>query len=99
VSDQTWLEKDDTIDWQDNKTILAADGYGKQPAGYGSRRKFDDVGKATGAPLTGRLLDDEPFPYECAAGTDVVVYLAIFPDRDCTLKRGKILYCQLNDAG
>lgn len=97
-ANETWLEKDDTIDWMDDKTILAADGTGKQPAGFGSRRKFDDNGNRTSAAVTGRLLDDEPFPYECAAHTAVIVYLAIYPDRDCTLKRGKILYCQLNDA-
>ena len=98
VADQTWLEKDDTIDWMDDKTILVADGTGKQPCGYGSRRKFDDAGNATGAALTGRLLDSEPFPYESAPHTAVIVYLAIFPDRDCVLKKGKILYCQLDDA-
>jgi hypothetical protein len=98
VADETWLEKDATLARMDDKVILVADGTGKQPCGFGARRKFDDAGKRTTAVVSGRLLDDENFAYICAEHTQVILYLAIFPDRDCTLKRGKILYCQLDDA-
>lgn len=94
----TWETSPNIQDWFDNDVILYAMGDGTQPCGYGKRRKLDDNGAATGAPLTGRLLDRSPWPYICAAHTAVIVFVAIYPDRDCTLKRGRILYPQLDDA-
>jgi hypothetical protein len=98
VSDQSWLEDNDVQDMLDDRVILYAAGDGKQPCGYYPRRKLNDAGNTTGAPITGRHLDDENFAYICAAHTQVIVYLAIYPDRDCTLKRGQILWAQLDDA-
>jgi hypothetical protein len=93
------MEKDAFTDWYDDRVILLAEGWGKQPCGYGpSRRKYDDAGNRTSAAITGRQLSDENFSYICAAGEYVVIYLAIYPDRDCTLKRGQILWAQLDDA-
>jgi hypothetical protein len=98
TGDESVWETSDIQDWFDDRILLYATGDGKQPCGYGKRRKRDDAGNLTGAPLTGRLLDDSPWPYICAAHTAVIVYVAIYPDRDCTLKRGRILYPQLDDA-
>lgn len=91
-------ETSDIQDWFDDRILLYAVGDGKQPAGYGKRRKRDDNGNLTGAPITGRLLDDQTWPYICAAHTNVIIYLFIWPDRDCVLRKGKLLYCQLDDA-
>lgn len=99
ISDQSWLEDNDVTDWLDDRVILYAAGDGKQPCGYYPRRKKNDAGNATGAPITGRHLDDQNFAYICAPHTQVIVFLAIFPDRDCTLKRGQRLYCQLDSSG
>jgi hypothetical protein len=51
----------------------------------------------TDAPITGQHLDDATWPYICAAGSAVLIYMAIYPDRDCTLRRGQILWPQLDD--
>lgn len=98
TGDESVWETADIQDWFDDRIILLADGDGKQPCGYGRRRKLNDAGNRSTAPLTGRYLNDENFTYYCAAHTEVLVYLFIWPDRDCTLKRGKLLYCQLDDA-
>ena len=97
-SAESWLEKEALQDWFEDDTILWAVGDGRQPAGYSPRRKRNDDGDATGAPITGRLDDFENWSYICAAGSHVLIYLAIYPDRDCTLKKGQILWPQLDDA-
>lgn len=98
TADESWLEKDALQQKMDDRVILYAMGDGKQPCGYGIRRKFDDSGNRTSASSSGRLLDDSNWTYICAAHTAVIVYVAIYPDRDCALKRGRILYPQLDDA-
>jgi hypothetical protein len=98
VADEGWLEKDTLMGWMDDRIVLEALGDGKQPCGFGNRRKYDDAGNRTSASVSGRLLYDVSVPYICAPHTQVILYLAIYPDRDCHLKRGKILYCQLDDA-
>lgn len=98
VANESWLEKDALQSKMDDRVILYAMGDGKQPCGYGVRRKYDDAGNRTSASSTGRLLDDSPWSYICAAHTAVIVYVAIYPDRDCALKKGRILYPQLDDA-
>jgi hypothetical protein len=91
-------EKASLQDWFDNRVLLYSAGDENQPCGYFPRRFKNDSGNATGAPITGRHFDDEPWPYECAPGTAAIIYVAIWPDRDCTLKRGQILWPQLDDA-
>jgi hypothetical protein len=98
VADESWLEKDALQDKMDERIILYAMGDGKQPCGYGNRRKFDDAGNRTSASSNGRLYDPTGWSYICAAHTAVIVYVAIYPDQDCTLKRGRILYPQLDAA-
>jgi hypothetical protein len=97
-SAESWLEKESLQDWFDDDVILYAVGDGRQPAGYSPRRKLNDDGEATGAPITGRLDDASNWSYICAAGTHVLVYLAIYPDRDCVLRKGQILWAQLDDV-
>lgn len=97
-SAESWMEKESLQDDFDNEVFLWGVGSGRQPAGYSPRRKLNDDGEATGAPITGRLDDFSNWSYVCAAGTHVLVYLAIYPDRDCVLRKGQILWAQLDDV-
>lgn len=96
-SESVW-ETSSIQDWFDSRVLLYASGDGKQPCGYFPRRHRDDDGDVTDAPITGRHLDDATWPYICAAGSAVLIYMAIYPDRDCTLQRGQILWPQLDDV-
>jgi peptidoglycan hydrolase-like protein with peptidoglycan-binding domain len=98
TADESVWETSDIQDWYDDGLLLYAVGDGKQPCGYGRRRKLNDNGDPTGAPLTGRFIDFATWPYYHAPETAVLIYMAIYPDRDCTLKRGQILWAQLDDA-
>lgn len=96
TADESVWETADLGNLEDN--LLYAAGDGNQPCGYGRRRKLNDAGDATGAPLTGRFIDNATWPYVFAAGTKVLLYVAIYPDRDCVLRRGRIMWPQLDDA-
>lgn len=99
TADESVWETGDVQDWMDDRILLYAAGDGKQPCGYGPHRRHrDDVGNVTDAPITGRFVDDAQWAYICAAGTAVLIYMAIYPDRDCTLKRGQLLWPQLDDV-
>lgn len=97
AAESVW-EKESLQDWFEDQVVLYATGDGKQPCGYSPRRHRDDDGNVTDAPITGRLDDYANWSYIAAAGSAVLIYLAIYPDRDCTLKRGQILWAQLDDA-
>jgi hypothetical protein len=98
MADESVWETGDVQDWFDDRILLYASGDGKQPCGYHPRRHRNDAGDVTDAPITGKHLDDAPWPYICAAGSAVLIYMAIYPDRDCTLKHGQILWPQLDDV-
>lgn len=95
--DESVWETADLEDWWEDNILLYAAGDGAQPCGYGRRRKVNDVGNPTGAPLTGRYIDRATWPYVFAAGTKVLLYVGIYPDRNCKLRRGQILWPQLDD--
>lgn len=97
AAESVW-EKESLQEWFENDTILYAVGDGGQPCGYAPRRRLNDEGDATGAPITGRHDDRATWPYICAAGSAVLVYVAIYPDRACTVRKGQILWPQLDDA-
>lgn len=96
-ADESVWETGDLEDWWEDSILLYAAGDGAQPCGYGRRRKVNDVGNPTGAPITGRYIDRATWPYVFAAGTKVLLYVAIYPDRNCALRRGRILWAQLDD--
>lgn len=97
-ADESVWETGDLEDWWEDNVLLYAAGDGAQPCGYGRRRKVNDVGNPTGAPITGRFIDRATWPYVFAAGTKVLLYVAIYPDRNCKLRRGRILWAQLDDT-
>lgn len=95
---ETAWDDDSVEDWFDDRVLLYSAGTEEQPCGYGRRRKFGPSGGRTAAPLTGTFLDDATWPYITDAYSLPVVYLAIYPDRDCTLRRGQLLYAQEDDV-
>jgi hypothetical protein len=98
-AESVWETNNKAADWLRDKTILYAVGDGTQPAGYFPRRHRDDNGDVTDAPITGDFYDaGSPWSYEALVDHPAFIRLAIYPDRDCTLKRGQILYAQVDDV-
>jgi len=95
---ESWLETGNTQDLLEDRVLLYAVGDGKQPCGYWPRRHRNDNNEVTSNPITGRHLDDATWPYICLPDKPAVIRMLVYPDRDCTLKRGRILYPQLDDA-
>lgn len=91
-------ETADIQDLLDDKTILYASGEGADPCGYGSKHKYGRAGTRTSAPLIGRHLDDAPWPYIAAAHTAVIEWVMIYVPSDTAVKKGRIVYPQLNDT-
>jgi hypothetical protein len=73
-----------------DRSLLLAFGDEKQPGGYHPRKHTNDEQETTDAPITGLMLEDAGFDYHTF--DDPVVYLAIYPDRDCVLKPQRILW-------
>lgn len=82
----------------DDKTFLYVCGDGADPLGYGSKHKYGRLGNRTSAPLIGRHLDDAPWPYIAAAHTSVLEYVCIYVESATSVKQGRLMYPQLNDA-
>jgi peptidoglycan hydrolase-like protein with peptidoglycan-binding domain len=93
-----WETNNRAAKWIRDKVILYAAGDGKNPCGYFPRRHRGDDDAVTDAPITGEHYDAMTWPYIALPNKPAYIRLAIWPDRDCTLKRGKILYAQLNDV-
>jgi hypothetical protein len=72
-----------------DRALLLAMGDAEQPCGY-HPRKHTDANGVTDAPITGLVITDAGFDYHTFS--DPVVYLAIYPDRDCVLKPQRILW-------
>jgi hypothetical protein len=101
---ESWVEIRNIQDLLDNKRLLYVAGDGNQPLGYDPRRKFSDKTDANGdpirtsAPITGRYRDDAGVPYKTPSDRNPLVWLLIWPDRDCTLQSGRLLYKSEDDA-
>lgn len=98
VGGESVWEKESLQDWYEDRSLLYAVGDENQPCGYFPRRFKGDNNNPTGAPITGRHVDDANFSYICAPGTEVLLYVAVYPDRDCTLKKGQLFWAQEDDA-
>lgn len=97
-AESVWETNKRAAAWIRNKVILYAVGDGKNPAGYFPRRHRNDDNEVTDAPITGEHYDAMTWPYIALPSKPAYIRLAIWPDRDCTLKRGKIIYAQLDDV-
>lgn len=73
-----------------DRALLLAAGDAEQPCGYHPRNHTAADGTLTDAPITGLLLSDASFDYHTFE--DPVIYLAIYPDRDCVLKPQRIFW-------
>lgn len=99
ASDPPWYEDEGKLgDWLEGRWLLYAAGTEKQPAGYFPRKHTNDDGVVTSAPITGRWMDDSPWPYIMAPDDPSVLWCAIYPDRDTVIQAGRLLYKQEDDA-
>lgn len=85
----TVFERDPVQDLFDDATILTVQGQGAQPCGYGWHHGYDAAGHRTTAPLTGTVIDRQPWPYATPGGRLPVVWLSIYVEDDCSIKRGR----------
>lgn len=69
---------------------LYSAGQRKQPLGYYPGQHWADDDTQSDAPITGDWEDDAGFAFHTLGHG--VLHLMIFPDRDCTLKAGQLLY-------
>jgi hypothetical protein len=91
---------DDTAldDWFEDKILRYAFGNEKQPGGYGRRKKYGNNGHRTTAPLTGTYIDDSSWTYLSTGDRRPFITLAIYPDRDCILRRGQVFDALVDDV-
>lgn len=82
--------------WFDDRDALLIWGNDDNPGGYGLRRKTNDAGKATGAPLTGRVVDFDGFEYLTRIGSPVL-WVGVNPDRDTVIQAGRMMWRQAED--
>jgi hypothetical protein len=101
---EDWTQIRKVQDWLDDKTLLYVAGDGNDPLGYGHRHKYanktDSSGNPirTSAPVTGHYRDDAGVPYKTPSDRNPLVWLLIWPEHDCTLQSGRLLYKSEDDA-
>ncbi len=74
--------------------FLYTAGQASQPLGYYPLAHTDDGNEVTSAPITGDWEDDAGFAFRTFADGQIggVLYLMLFPDRDCTLLSSKVFF-------
>lgn len=96
TGESKWTNSD-IQDWlHDEKLLLYAAGDDKQPCGYYPRKRTNDDGDITDAPITGKFFDEAGFSYRTFQNP--VVYLAIYPDRNCVLPAQRVFKPQMDDG-
>lgn len=99
---QTAWEHQSTQFLQDKRVMLYLVGEGQQPAGYGWKKGYfidtDGTLKRTPNPLTGQHLDDSSWPYVTAPSTSPLGWVAIYPRRSATVRRGRLFYALEDDV-
>lgn len=94
VDSDWWADASVRDDFED-RGLLYATGSATNPCGYWPGRKIDDAGVATGHTLTGKWRDDASFAFRAP---EVVFWVAVYPDRACTVDAGEILYVQREEG-
>jgi peptidoglycan hydrolase-like protein with peptidoglycan-binding domain len=79
--------------FSDQRAGVYVAGTTEQPCGYWPKSKTNANGNPSGEPVTGDWRDDASFSYWTIGPGGPWLYLAVYPDRDCTI-RGR-LYDQL----
>ena len=72
------------------RALLGAWGDAAQPCGYHPGQHTNSAGEITDDPITGLFIEDAGIDYHTA--TEPVLYVAIYPDRDTTIKPQRILW-------
>jgi hypothetical protein len=80
-------------DWFTNRLLMYAWGNAEQPGGYWPKKHTNRDRETTTAPLTGVWQDDASFGY--VTPVFPALWVAIYPDRDTVIRRGRLLWCQL----
>jgi hypothetical protein len=87
-----------------NRWLRIVKGQGTQPCGYSWKKGYKPGpdamtrGDRTDNPLTGTELDDTTWTYASDPLSAPVIYLAIYPTDDCTLRRGQLFYALEDDV-
>ena len=95
-----WWEKDSNADWFRNRErgLLYAAGTHDQPCGYWPRKHTNAKSKTTSAPVTGEWMFDPHVTYMTGVDQPGVVWVAIRPQDDTTIKAGQIIWAQEDDV-
>ena len=91
-----WWQNEAVLNRLDRRVLLYASGTDEQPLGYWPGQKTNDVGEATGDPITGKHRDDASVPYRTFA--EPVLHVAIYAAQDAWLQPGRIMWQQLEEG-
>lgn len=83
-------ENPDLDQYFQNRDLILVEGQGGQPCGYFWRKGYFSNGDRTSAPLTGSFLSHATWTYATDPQGLPVVYVAIWPEDDCSLLEGRI---------
>lgn len=91
-----WLTNGQQAKLYTQRTLLYAAGTPEEPCGYWPKRHTNDDGDTTAAPVTGIHVDDGGFPYRCYG--DPLLWVAVYPLDDATVKSGRIMWEQIEEG-
>lgn len=94
----TAWEHDNMDQFLERRVLLYVAGQGAQPCGYSWKKGYNSDGTRTANPLVGTHRDDSSWAYVTDPAGDVIVWLAIYPRRNCTLRRGRLFYALEDDV-
>lgn len=80
-------------DFYANRFLVYAAGDEEQPGGYWPRKHTNRLGETTTHPITGVWQDDASFGYRTL--DKPALWVAVFSDRDTHIKRGRVMWAQL----
>lgn len=83
-------ENPDLDQYFENRDLILVEGQGGQPCGYYWRKGYFSDNTRTAAPLTGSFLSHATWTYATDPQGLPVVYVAIWPEDDCSLLEGRI---------
>jgi hypothetical protein len=90
---ESWLTDSNYDDWFESRFILYSAGNDEQMCGYWPKKHTNRDLEVTSAPLTGVWQDDASFGY--ATFRLPALWIAVFPDRDTVIQRGRMLWAQI----
>lgn len=95
-SGESWLNNEAKQAWYRRHLGVYANGTEEQPGGYWPRMHTGRTLEVTDAPLTGVWQDEAGFRY--VTGEIPALWVAIYPDRDTVVQRGRMMWAQVDPA-